>query len=186
MFSKRSQNMELTLIIFSSCINTSKIKYRTSTLFRRTFLGKKSTLFWCTLFNVVLMGKKSTSFQRIWLGELSHVTSMLSTLFRNYPRYFVGQIIDVISISFLWHDFDGLKIVFILKYLFIVILIDEISTSFDCTISMQFWRIENWHNSNMLFAICFWKTRTAIRFYIFFDKLSLYQKRKSLGCLLSM
>lgn len=118
MISKRSQNMELTSIIFLSCVNTSKIKYRTSTLFRRTFfdvisMGKKSTLFWCTLFNVVSMGKKSTSFQRIRMGELPHVTSMLSTLFRNYPRYFVGKIIDVISISFLWHDFDGLKIVFI-------------------------------------------------------------------------
>ena len=91
-----------------------------------------STSNWCRFdVDITSIGRKkiSTNF---------HVIS------RNFfKRNFERRKIDVVWTCFVWRNFDGQKIDVISMYFFLnVILMDENSTSFWCTFSMQFRWIE--------------------------------------------
>lgn len=124
-----------------------------STPILRSYVKKKISMYFHVVsmyfFNVISVGEKSTSFPHSLFQVI---------LMRKKSRLFWCTLFDVISMG-------GKSTSFQCTF-FEVILIGERSTFFQCTISMQFWWIESWNNSDLptLTFTLAWRFRRGAHF----------------------
>lgn len=138
-----------------------QMKYRRFFVsFRRTLfyvisISEKSTSFWSSLVDVISMSKKSTLsrstlFDVIWIGKKS--TMFWRALFdlilmEKETMWLRNTLFDVISMV---KQLSLFQCPF-----FEVFLIDKRLKSSQYAVLMQFWWVENWLNSYMLFVMRF-------------------------------
>ena len=128
-------------------------------------INRISTLLWC-IFRCNFDGQKidavSMYFVRRSFDERKIDVFSKYFVRRNFNR----EKIDVLSINFPWLNFKGQKTVVTSMYFFGKNVDGwKVNVIWMC-FCKEFWWIVNWHNSDMLILVHFWKTRTGSRFHI--------------------